>query len=131
MTTYANTILLSVGGYANVENCDDLTTVTFSALERCSYVYISSNESLTQISLPNLKEVRESAYFHNNALSETTVDALLALFVSLDGTDGTTLWENRTISLDGGTNAPPSATGLTHKATLEGRGCTVNVNAGD
>ena len=61
------------------------------------------------------------------ALSEASVNALLALLVSLDGTNGTTLWAD-TLYLNGGTTSPPTGQGLIDKATLEARGATLNLN---
>lgn len=57
----------------------------------------------------------------DNALPESEVDGVL---VALAG--GTAI--NGRLVLTGGTNATPSATGLSAKATLEGRGWTVIVN---
>lgn len=64
----------------------------------------------------------------NNALSQASVDNVLVRLAALDGTGGTTSYDNKTVDLSGGTDAAPSATGLAAKATLEGRGCTVTVN---
>jgi hypothetical protein len=60
-------------------------------------------------------------------LDQESVDYMLALLLSLDGTNGTTLWTN-TINMSGGTNSPPSAQGLLDKAALIARGCTVTTN---
>ncbi len=57
----------------------------------------------------------------NCALDEASVDGIL---VSIN-TSGA---NDVIISLNGGTNAAPSATGLAAKSDLESRGCTVNTN---
>ena len=56
---------------------------------------------------------------YGNDLSESVVDAILAAFVAAGASNGL-LWLHTT-------NAPPSASGLADKATLEGRGWTVLV----
>lgn len=61
------------------------------------------------------------------ALDEASVDGILVSLAALDGTGGTTSYDNFTVDLTGG-NAPPSATGLAAKAVLELRGNTVLVN---
>lgn len=61
------------------------------------------------------------------ALDEASVDGILASLAALDGTGGTTSYDNSFVSLTGN-NAPPSAAGLVNKAILEGRGNTVQVN---
>ncbi len=59
--------------------------------------------------------------FINCALDQTSVDNIL---VSID----TANTSNGTLNMTGGTSSPPSATGLTAKTSLEGRGWTVTVN---
>jgi hypothetical protein len=56
------------------------------------------------------------------------VDGLLVNLAVLDGTAGTTVYENHAIDLSGGASSAPSATGLKAKATLTARGCTVTTN---
>jgi hypothetical protein len=63
------------------------------------------------------------------ALTSASVNAILHLLVSLDGTNGTTLWgSGKTLTINGGTNAAPSGQGATDKATLQGRGATITTN---
>jgi hypothetical protein len=61
------------------------------------------------------------------ALNQTSVDNILVQLAKLDGTNGTTLLSNRTITITG-TSSAPSATGNAAKATLVARGCTVTTN---
>lgn len=70
---------------------------------------ISTNSALLSLDLTD------------NALDEAAVDGVL---VALDGFG----LEDGEVDLSGGTNAPPSATGLTAKANLEGKGWGVTVN---
>lgn len=62
------------------------------------------------------------------ALSQASVNDILVKLAALDGTNGTSLFANRIISLQGGTSAAPSGAGLTAKSTLQARGCTVYTN---
>ncbi len=66
--------------------------------------------------------------FTGAKLTQASVDSILARLAALDGTGGTTSFQNATIDLSGGTSSTPSAGGLTSKATLVGRGCTVTTN---
>lgn len=63
----------------------------------------------------------------SNSLNQASVDNILIRFAALDGTNGTTLFANRTVTITGGA-ATPSAAGLAAKATLQARGCTVTTN---
>ena len=94
-------------------------------------IAIQSNSSLTSLSLGVIGTVKvvhdDQVLLDYNALDVTSVNAILALFVSLDGTNGTTLF-NADILLNGGTNAAPIGQGLIDKATLEARGCTITTN---
>lgn len=75
-----------------------------------------------------LKSVGGDVLITGAALDQTSVDDLLVLFASLDGTNGTTSYDGHTIDLSGGTSATPGVAGLAAKATLVGRGNTVTTN---
>ncbi len=62
------------------------------------------------------------------ALNQASVDNVLVRLVALNGTGGTTSYDNHTVDLSGGTSAAPSATGIAAAATLTGRGNTVTTN---
>lgn len=62
-------------------------------------------------------------------LDQTSVNGVLSLLVSLDGTNGTQTWgAGRTLLMHGGNNAAPAGQGITDKTTLQGRGATVLTN---
>jgi hypothetical protein len=69
-----------------------------------------------------------SINFQGCNLSEASVDGILQLWASLDGTNGTTSVSGGGLFLNSGTNAAPSSTGLAAKAVLEGRGWNVSTN---
>lgn len=110
-----------------VESNPNLTSVDLSALATVAAFTIALSANLVDFpDLPALKEVNGNVDCSSNALSVASVDAILAKLVSLDGTNGTTVFEHNVV-LNGGHNEAPSAQGLADKATLEGRGCTVTV----
>jgi hypothetical protein len=88
-------------------------------------------ENLTSFALPALKRLDSDLFFQTITppLDEESVDGILVQLASLDGTNDTTLWENHSVDLSGGSCSPPSVTGLAAKIILEGRGCTVTVNS--
>jgi hypothetical protein len=61
------------------------------------------------------------------ALTQASVDNILVRLAALDGTNGTTTFSSRVVTITG-TSSTPSATGLAAKTTLQGRGCTVTNN---
>jgi len=100
-----------------------------------SYLYFDGHFQLATVVLGTVGTLKTcGAYgstnitFNNCALSEASVNGILILLASLDGTDGTTLSENGSINLTNGTSAAPSGAGLTAKATLLARGFTISHN---
>lgn len=94
-----------------------------------SHFNISTNSSLAVAPVfGSLLAVGGNFDMSGCALPEADVDAILVLLANLDGTGGTTSYDNHLVDLSGGTNAPPGAAGLAAKTTLEGRGNTVTVN---
>jgi hypothetical protein len=102
-----------------------LTDISYGGIE----AYNCTSMTTVGTFLPAIKSINGDVNFQNCALDEASVDAVLAKLVSLDGTNGTTLYQNRNIYLHDGTNAIPSAQGLADVATLQGRGCNVYVNS--
>lgn len=72
------------------------------------------------------KFINGNINFAGQKLTQASVDQILHTIASLDGTGGTTSWgTGRTLTLNGGTNSTPSATGLADKAIIVARGATV------
>jgi len=120
----------SIAGEVNIADCPNLVSIDLSGLETIAPaggISISA-DSLTTIDFSSLLHV-DGAVGIIGALTQGAVDAILIKLASLDGTGGTTSYDNQLVGLNFGTNSPPSASGLTAKATLEGRGCTVGVNS--
>lgn len=103
--------LISIGGGSfNLGSCTNLATFTMSPVG-------------------TFKSCTSNFVIVNAALNQASVDAILAVFASLDGTNGTTSFgTGLTLGLNSGTSATPSATGLTNKGIIQARGATVNTN---
>ena len=113
---------------------DSLTAFpSFPALENIYYAGIEAYDcpNMTTVGtfLPSIKQINGDVNFNNCALDQASVDAILVKLASLDGTNGTTSYDYKSIVLYNGTNAIPSETGLAAKTTLENRGCAVYVNS--
>jgi hypothetical protein len=118
-----------------IRNCSittlDLSTViTYNVGED---IDIDNNPYLTSAIIGvigTLKSIgSDSVRLENNALTETCVNDVLALLVSLDGTNGTTEFgSGKYLYLEGGTNSAPTGQGILDVATLTSRGCTVTTN---
>lgn len=93
--------LVTVAGGINAANLANLTTVTLTK-------YLPTNA--------------KAQNFGGCALNQASVDHILARCVA------NAAYVSGTVTLSGGTNSTPSAQGLTDKATLIGRGCTVATN---
>lgn len=127
------------------------TSVDLSSFQYCGGNFLPNFSALTTLSLPaivtivgsftitntvmvnfsfgsTLKRVGGNVTMSNKALNQASIDGILVSLAALDGTNGTTAYSSLTVTLTGGTNATPSATGLAAKATLVGRGCTVTNN---
>jgi hypothetical protein len=111
-------------------NDDSGNLETFSApnLINCGNVGIYS-PGLTTVNIGEMGSVRyvSGVFLSDCALSEETVNYILALLVSLDGTNNTALFDGD-VNLSGGTNAAPTGQGLTDKQTLIDRGANVTTN---
>lgn len=142
------------GGISFTGNAAGLTSLNFPELRVLVVFDISGTKSgLTSISLPKVEHILGSAFtlpttsnalssfsFGNslknmvpnfvttsNSLNQTSVDHILVTLASLNGSNGTIAYSNKTVTITGAA-ATPSATGLAAKATLIARGCTVTHN---
>ena len=129
------TALYSVGNAITIRDNPNLESFpSFPALDHIGNNFnCYNNTSMTGIDgadgfLPSIKQIGGQVNFDNCALTEASVDAILARLVSLDGTNGTTLFTNA-VYLGGGSNSIPSAQGLADITTLENRGCYVAYNS--
>lgn len=128
-----------VGGTFNPGNMAALTSINMLVVEVIGSTVTTGNAivfqfglgALTTFQLPStLKQVGFGAgnvVITSAALNQASVDSILIRLAALDGTAGTTTFNNRVVTITG-TSSTPSAAGLTAKATLVARGCTVTNN---
>lgn len=158
LTTLSTPALAYVGGSLNISIMAALTSVSMpSLLNVVGSWTVATMASLTTISLPamvsygstiaattglgnlttvtlgtpgTLKRISGATInISGQKLDQASVNGILALLVSLDGTGGTTLWgAGKTVNLSGGTSAAPSGQGIIDKATLVARTATVTTN---
>ena len=106
-----------------------ITTLNLSTVINYSVdneIYLTENASLTSLTLGTigtLKTVPNNIDVSSCALNVASVNAILALLVSLDGTNGTIDWSgiDHSLNLSGGTNAAPTGQGITDRTTLNNR----------
>lgn len=130
LTTVTLTLLTKTLGTFTVGTNTLLTSIVVPALVTIgTTLQVFNNPALVNFALPTtLKAIGGNIAISGNALNQTSIDNILVRLAALDGTAGTTAYNTKTIALTGGTNATPSSTGLTAKATLVARGCTVTHN---
>jgi hypothetical protein len=93
-----------------------------------SISFISGTAALATFTMgSSLRRVEGSVIFTSAALNQASVDGILVRLAALDGTGLTTAYSTKTVTITG-TSSTPSATGLTAKAILVARGCTVTHN---
>jgi hypothetical protein len=95
------------GGLVSIANCPLLTTIT-----RIGIIKTSNFGFPIQY------------YFNNNALDQSSVDAILVAIAAGRGSGS----GFRSVNIAGGTNSTPGSTGLAAKATLVAAGWTVTNN---
>lgn len=139
LTTLSLPALSTIGVFLAISTMSALTTISIPALTMISNQTGSANvisltsgtAALTTFELPStLLRVGATAgnvTITSAALTQTSVDSILVRLAALDGTGGTTTFNNRVVTITG-TSSTPSATGLAAKATLVARGCTVTHN---
>jgi hypothetical protein len=116
-----------------------LTSISIPVIERIGTTVtsgsvislISGLAALSTFQLPStLKQIGSGAgnvVITSAALNQASVDSILVRLAALNGSNGTTAFSSRVVTITG-TSSTPSATGLAAKATLVARGCTVTNN---
>lgn len=106
-----------------------LTTLSLPAIVTFGAAVTITAANLVTFSMgATLKSVGGNWTMTGMKLDQASVDGILVSLAALDGTGGTTAYSSKVVNLSGGTSSTPSATGLTAKATLQARGCTVTTN---
>ncbi len=123
-----------VGAFTIGPTMPSLTTISAGAvISHGGTVVMGSMAALTDLTgfwtSGTLKSVNGNITMSANALTAASVNHILSVVASLDGTSGTTSWgTGKTLLLNGGTNAAPTGQGITDKATIIARGATVTTN---
>jgi hypothetical protein len=160
LTTMNFPVLTTVNSYFNPATMGSITTISFSALTGVtSYITINTMANLTTINLPSLVSVGSYIYAYTSLgnvtnvtigsvgvtklingnvtisgqkLTLSSVEQILSVLASLDGTGGTTAWSaGKTLNISGGTSAGTAAlspAGLANKNIITARGATVTMN---
>lgn len=108
-----------------------LTSVSLPSIVSLTSVSVGASPSLQNFTIGStIKSIGAGGItISGAALTQSCVDDILAKLVSLDGTNGTTLFAApRTVDLSLGTSAGPSAAGLANIVILEARGVVVTCN---
>jgi len=130
LTEISAPVLTTIGGSFHPNTNSSLVTVNIPAIESISGVIVdnATTQPWATFNIGNsLKHLGGDVALTGMAFDQTSVDNLLVALAALDGTNGTTLYENHTVIITG-TSSAPSATGLAAIATLQARGCTVTTN---
>lgn len=130
LTTFSFALLANIVGAFNPNSLTTLTSVTLPAIVTLGggISIISGMGALTTFTLGStLKSITGNVVISSCALNVTAVNALLVSLAALDGTGGTTAFSSRTVTITG-TSATPTGVGVTAKATLVARSCTVTTN---
>ena len=134
VTSLSLPALTNISGAVTHTGATGLTSLSYPAMITYGSTFAATSlSSLTTVTFGTIGTLKSiagaSVSFSTCLLNQASVDGILALLVSLDGTNGTTLFgAGKTVTLNGGFNAAPSAAGLVNKATLQARGATVNTN---
>ena len=115
----------SLAGLTNLslidfDQCNISGVVDLSGLSALTNLDFSANTTLTSIIIADTQPINNFEGY-DCALTETAVDDILVVLSNNGESNGF-------VSLDGGTNAVPSATGLAAKLVLEGNLWGVDVN---
>lgn len=132
-------LLTALGGNGiNGGSSANLTKINLPALVNIlgGNIQVNNINTLTDVTLGTVgttKTFGPAGYnpyvqFQSCALTQASVDNILTVLASLDGTNGTTASNNGNLYLNGGSNATPSSAGLAARTVLQNRGWYVATN---
>ncbi len=135
LTTLSFPSLATITGAVSAVSMASLTTISFAGMVTygSTITFTTGLGALTSVTLGTagtLKTISGATInISGQALTSASVNAILALLVTLDGTGGTTLWgAGKTLNTSGGTSGAPTGQGIVDKATLQARGATITTN---
>lgn len=116
------TVIGSISLYGDYGGGNHLTEISFPQLSTVgSNIRIIYWDTLNTISINSITSINGYIDLSSNALSQTTIDNILARLVAIN-------YSNQDVILGGGTSAAPSVTGQGYVATLTANGCSVSTN---
>jgi hypothetical protein len=128
VTTLDSTNLPVVTSFTPISHISSITSINFPNLVYFGAT-LDNNSNLTYLRLGSIgitKSASTYMEFYNSALDLANVTYLLDVLISLDGTNGTTLWgSGAVLDISSGTTAAPDPAQI---ATLVGRGTTIYHN---
>jgi hypothetical protein len=130
LTSLSLPALATVGGNFSPQNMAALTSLSLPAVATVGsgFTLDTGTDALASLTLnAGLRTVGGDVVFSSCALDQASVDVLLIRLAGLDGTGGTTSYDNHAVTITG-TSATPGAPGLAAKAVLVARGNTVTTN---
>jgi len=119
---------LKIAGAGFTFNGNGLTTALFPALVRVlGPIVFNSGHNIVDVTFGTIGITKRMSdiTFISGSLNQASIDGILALLVSLNGTDGTTLWGAGRLFYAVSNSSAPSAAGLINKNILIARGATV------
>ncbi len=128
MVTLSFPALQTISNALGPFTAGSLTSFTLPAIETIGSISLTAAALSTFTLNSGLLTVNGNVIMSGCALNQASVDGILVSLANLNGSGGTTSYNSLTVNLSGGTSSTPSATGLTAKATLVGRGCNVITN---
>ena len=128
LTNYSAPVLnMVMGNFA--PKMDSLLSLSLPALTNVTGTFAPLFDSATNVTFSaSLLSVGGDFSIISAALTQTSVNNILIRLAALDGTGGTTDYNNHTIDLSGGTSSTNSGAGLVAEATLIARTNVVILN---
>jgi len=132
INTAGQSVVIPTESYFNnisiYDDSDNLESISIPNLVNFNDISFESL-NLTTVNIGEIGSLKRGSFVSmiGCALSEETVNYILALLVSLDGNNGTDLF-NGDVYLEDGTSAAPTGQGLIDKATLQARGGLITTN---
>ena len=121
LTTMSFPALVAVTNSISVSSAAVLSTLSFPSIVTVgTTITCSTLPALSTVTInPSLLAVNGATVtFAGDALNVASTDLILSRFAALDGTAGTTLFgAGKTLTLTGGSNAPPTFTGTSFATT--------------